>query len=286
MKRYEMEEEGRKVKCIEFENIQEQKEYIKNCIEEKKWDIIDEIKNAENDRRRFKFFGSSTLEDTFKSLDYGLSSYTEYFLENINEAANTSEEDNGLYMDIEGFAYDMGSVVEGVPECCINAGMPLSVPIVKIMVDITFATYTEAKQIMNRGVAITNLINTLLAQKNIVELSFIDFNVQGDMNTFIKTNVDTTTLPIGTIAMICSPQFFRQISWITTDELRNKNSGWGRGRSEMLRCVHEQIKKENILFIGGSYTDTGCIEDGHYDSIKAANEYITKKFNDYCKKVA
>lgn len=280
MKYFSITENEKEIRCIEFEDLQEEKKYIEEPIKNNKWEIIDEIR----DNSRRDFFGGSTLEETLQALDYGLKSYTDYFLENINEYTKTTNEDNGLYMDIEGFAYDMGSVVEGVPECCITAGMPTPVPIIKIMVDITFAGCVEAKIIMNRGVAITNLINTLLAKKNIVELSFVDFNTQCDMNTLIKTNVDTTTLPISTIAMLCSPQFFRQVSWIATDELRQKESTLGRGRSEMLKCIAKKIEEENILFIGGSYTDPLGVDYGRYDSIAEANKYITELYNNFCVK--
>lgn len=268
-------------KCVHFDNLVEQKEYIKDAIKTRKWKVVSEIERDQPTRT--DFYGETNLEDTLLSMDYGLKSYTEYFLDNIDDISSESDGAYGMFMDYEGFAYDMGAVVSGEPECCVNMNQLAPTPIINIIVDISFVWNVSATKIMNRGIAITNLVNTLLAKKYIVNLEFVDFNIQNDIRTRIYTKIDTTTISIATIAMLCSPQFFRQISWITTDELREKDSESGRGNSILDSRVINELKKD-ALFIGGSYNDNGaCNQRGVYDSVKKANEYITELFNEYCK---
>lgn len=267
------------IRCVEFDNLYEQKEYVNKAISDNKWKVIRDLKCE----YKPNFHGDTPLEKTVLAMDYGLQDYTNYFLENIENVKQESDSNTELYMDMEGFAYDMGSVVSGVPECCINGGSPTSTPTIKIFVDITFFWGVTAKEIQNRGIAITNLINTLLTRKYIIELSFVDFNIQGDLNTLIITNIDSSTLSVATIAFMSSPQFFRQISWITTDELRNRDSECGRGRSSMNKWYKQKIEEEKILFIGGSFNDE-AVDEGAYRTIESANKYITKLFNKFCNK--
>jgi len=270
-----------KVRCIEFDNLFEQREYVEKAINDNKWSVIREIREGQT--KRSDFFGETNLSETIYAMDYGLQGYTNYFLDNISEVKQEADCNDELFMDSEGFAYDMGSVVSGVPECCINGGSPTSTPTIKIFVDITFYWGISAKEIQNRGIAITNLINTLLHKKYIIDLAFVDFNIQRDLQTMIITKFDSTTLSVATVALMCSPQFFRQLSWIATDELRGRNSDMGRGTSGMNNYLKNKIDEENIFFIGGSYNDRK-VGEGVYKSIESANKHITKLFNKFAEK--
>ena len=153
-------------KCIHFDNLVEQKEYIKDAIKTRKWKVVSEIEREQP--KNTDFYGETNLEDTLLSMDYGLKSYTEYFLDNIDDISSESDGADGMFMDYEGFAYDMGAVVSGEPECCVNMNQLAPTPVINIVVDISFVCRVTAKEIMNRGIAITNLVNTLLTKKYIV----------------------------------------------------------------------------------------------------------------------
>lgn len=273
--------DGKLEKCVFFDNLVEQKEYIKEAIATGKWNIVSEIR--ERQPVETNFFGDTNLENTLIAMDYGLKSYTEYFLDNLDEINSEQDGADGMFMDYEGFAYDMGAVVSGEPECCVNMNQLAPTPVINICVDISFCWNVPAKEIMNRGIAITNLINTLLTKKYIVNLEFVHYNIQSDMNTYLRTKIDTTTISISTIAMLCSPQFFRQISWVSIDECREKNSDCGRGNSILNKKQREMLSKD-ALFIGGSYNDDNYTDDGGYGTVEKANKHIIELFNDYCRK--
>lgn len=266
-------------KEITFNNLQEQKKYIQKAIKENKWEIINEIKRRQPTNKNF--YGNTNLDKTLTAIDYGLNNYTEKFIENLKETNQQTQTNEEIFLDTQGFAYDIGSVVQGIPECCINTGAPKTKKIIKILVDISFNCTTTAEEIMNRAIAITNLINTITIKKNIIKISFFDFNIQDDINTLILTNINTEIISPATIAFISSPQFFRQISWITTDELRNKDSTGGRGHSKLTDYIKDKIKKDNAFFIGGYYSDDK-VKKGIYKTINSANDYITELFNNYC----
>lgn len=266
------------IKEKQFENIFEQLEYIRPSIEQNKYDVINKIRSKQSCRKNF--YGELSLNESLEAAKYGKKDYTEYFLENISDVTNETDAGSGIKMDYIGFAYDMGAVVAGEPECCVNMSDLAPVRTIDIVVDIVFAFHVKANQIMNRGIAITNLISTLLAKKYMVNLMFIDYNRQSDMSSRTITKVDCTNLSIATIAFMCSPEYFRQISWITTDNIRGCDSESNRGKGEISFSDRENFKKKG-LFIGGSY-NSSATDDGEYDTIKKANSYITRLFNEYC----
>lgn len=206
-------------------------------------------------------------------MKYGFQDETDYFLDTIVKINRTTDINNGLFMNYEGFAYDMGKVVSGEPECCLNIGLPNSTPYIKIYVDISFSCIYKAEQIYNRGIAITNLINTLLLNGVIVDLYFMEYNHQYDLDIMYTLKVDTTTLSISCI--------FRKMGFILIDLIRNKQSEDGRGNSTVLPFMLENFKKNKIFFIGGSYTNEKFCKN--LQNINVANNYLINMFNKFCK---
>ena len=262
-----------------FDNLYEYREFAEKCAKEENYSIVSRVKREAG---RNDFYGNLKFEDTIEAMKYGIKDYTSYFLENI--ADTTSEEDGwqGIFMDIEGFAYDMGAVVSGEPECCINWNDVAPTKVINIIVDISFNCGTSATEIKNRGVAIANLINTLLTKKYIVNLEFLEYNTQSDIDTEVLVKVDTSNLSIATIAMMCSTEYFRQVGFVTLDDIRHKESESGRGQGEMNNTKLNEWKDKGF-FIGGSYNDSRRTYNGCYRSIKSANETIEAMFNEYCK---
>lgn len=274
MIKYTIDNNGKKIKAIDFDNLNEQLLYIQKPIKDKAYSVIDQVKQEDN------FYGTHTLDQSLQGMKYGFDNDTNYFLDNIAQVQNDDGLTGGIHVDVEGFAYDMGSVVEGIPECCLNSNLPTPTPSVTIMVDIAFSWCVSARAISNRGIAITNLINTLLLNGYIVDLYLLRYNSQYDLDIMYTVKIDTTNLSIANIAYVCTPEYFRKIGWITTDVLREKESESGRGESKILPFMLNKIKKEKIFFIGGDYSDSNITS--HLDSVKNANNYILETFKKYC----
>lgn len=266
------------LKTKTFDNLFQFTQYVEKAIADNRWEFVSEIKHRAG---RDNFFGETTLEQTLNSAKYGLKKYTEYFLDNINEVSTEQDVYDGIFLDNQGFAYDMGAVVSGVPECCLNTGALSSTPVITIYVDMAFNAGTKARLIQNRGIAITNLVHTLIAKKYIIDIHFIDFNTQYDMDTLITIKMDSSILSAATVSFMSSPEFWRQMVWIAEDELRQKDSESGRGTAFLTDEVRHIFEDNNIFVIPGYYQDRECLE--HYEEVDSANKYISKLFNQYCK---
>ena len=261
------------IKYLDFDNIQEQKEYISEPVKTQKWETTKEIEVG-------NFYGKHTLAETMQGCDYGFQADTQKFIENLKETTNEDIGGENVYMDIEGFAYDMGAVVAGEPECCINFNTGGMNKTIKILVDIGFHSGTSADEIYNRSYALINLINTLINKKYIIELKFFNYNVQHDMSTIVTTKVNVDNLSLATIAFMSSPEFFRQVTWITRDELRNKESEPSRGKTEVNDILKNYIKQEDALLIKGSFMNKNF--EREYRTKEQAEKTITNLFNEYC----
>lgn len=271
---YDFKYKNKLVKAVQFDGFIDQLKYIDNFVKENKFKTPSQVNKCDN------FYGLHSLSDSLDGMNYGFPETTDYFKNILTQIKSCTKSFDGIFMDYEGFAYDMGAVVSGEPECCVNMGLPVPTPCVKIFVDIAWSSYISATSIFNRGIAITNLVNTLLINGCVVDLYAIRYNIQHDMDIFFTTKIDTKTLSIANIAFMCSPCYFRKIGWITTDCIRDKESEIGRGMSRMTDFLLKKIKDDKIFFIGGDYTNEDICE--HLNSIEQANEYILKIFKVYC----
>ena len=272
---YNIQEKGNLIRCIKFDSILEQSEYIKDTIFKNKYSILDEVDTCDD------FFGKRSLKETINGMRYGFNDNTQYFLNSISNVTKEIEANDGMGMDVEGYAFDMFSVINNIPECCLMMTQPSTKPYIKIMVDIVFSAIYTAEEIQNRGIAITNLINTLLLNGCIVELYFMELNVQSDMNIMYTVKIDTDVLPISNIAFMCTPEYFRKIGFITVDTIRDKESEPGRGKSKLFDFMVKKFIKDKIFFIGGSFTNSGLIKN-KLKTVKIANKYILELFKKYC----
>lgn len=277
MIKYDIKQKGQKdIKVVEFDGLIDQLEYIKKFIENNTFDTANEV-NKKDD-----FYGKHDLLSTIEGMKYGFKKETEYFTEILEETKSYKDYNDGIHMDHIGFAYDMGAVVSGEPECCLNTGLPTVTQCIKILVDLSFPWYYSAESILNRGIAITTLIENLILSGYIVELSVIDFNTQSDMDVMYLNKIDIQNLSIANISFLFTPEYFRKIGFITTDKIRNKESEPSRGRSEMLSFMINKIKRDKIFFVGGGYT--GKISEDILKTPQSAIECTMDIFNKFCKK--
>lgn len=272
--RYDAKYNNKLIKCAEFSSLTEQLAYIDDFITNNTFGTAKEVNKTDN------FFGKHNLSQSIDGMLYGFDENTQYFSKVMSKMKSKTSNSDGIYLDYEGFAYDMGSVVSGEPECCLNTGEAKSIPCVKIMVDIAWSWSVTAEKIYNRGIAITNLINTLLINGCIVDLYVFRYNIQDDMDILFTTKIDTKILSISAIAFICSPEYFRKIGWITTDKIRNKKSANHRGNSTATKFLLDKIKRDKIFFIGGDYTLPSIIN--HLTTVEHVNVFILKMFKEFC----
>ena len=273
--KYNIKADNKIIKCIDFDNIIDLYESIVPSIRCNRYGILDEIKENHG------WNGDYSLDETVEAMKFGFQKSTDYFLDNIKEIRSQDTTGKGTYLDYEGFAYDMGNVVEGVPECCLNADLPATKPCIKIIVDIAFSSWFSARQMNNRGIAIANLINTLIIHGYVIDLCFMRYNSQYDMDIMFTVQVNTEVLPISVIAFMSSADFFRKIGFMTTDLIREKPSEPGRGMSIMQSFILNKIKKEDIFFIGGGYSNPELCS--HLETVEDANNYLLHLFCIYCK---
>lgn len=273
--KYNIKADNKQIKCMEFDNIIDLYENIMPFIKANTFGVVDEI------NENVGWNGEYSLNQTVEAMKFGFQKNTDYFLDNIKEIRSQETTGKGTYLDYEGFAYDMGNVVEGVPECCLNADLPATKPCIKIVVDIGFPSLYSAKQLNNRGIAIANLINTLIINGFIIDLCFMRYNHQHDMDIMFTVRVNTEVLPISVVAFLSSSDFFRKIGFITTDFIRERPSEIGRGMTIIQEFMLNKFKREDIFFIGGGYSNPELCY--HLENIKEANNYLLSLFNTYCK---
>ena len=271
--KYDITYKNKIIKCVDFEGFIDHLEYIKDFVKNNTFNIISDVDVCDD------FYGYNNLSNTLDGMNYGFQKSTDYFMDIIEETKSYTDNNNGIQMDYEGFAYDMGAVVNGEPECCLNTRLPMPTPCIKIMVDLSFSWVYSQELIYNRGIAITNLVETLLVNGYIVDLYAVLFNTQSDMSIMYTNKIDTQNLSIANIAFMSSPEYFRKIGFVTIDRIRNKPSERGRGYSEILDFMVNKIKKDKIFFIGGGYSGA---DSDMLLSVHSSIYDLTEKFNKFC----
>jgi len=224
--------------------------------------------------REGDFFGCDNYEELITKMKYGDSKATASLLDKLKSSQVYSDIDNGVKMDIDGFAYDMGSVVSGEPECCLSSGSPQAKPYIKIFVDQGYSGHTDVDVINNRSVGIVNLVTSLQTMGYVVEL--VVGNYERGTKIYGFTKLSTDSLCVSQIAVATSPYYWRCGSWMTTMMLGKTTDT---GHSLMDYSDIEAMEKEGWFYIGGGYTDSKMNSLSTGDD---GTEYITELFNKYC----
>lgn len=161
----------------------------------------------------------------------------------------------GVSMGVEGCVYDMGAVLSGIPECCVQMDSPSDSRVIDIYVDIGYCGGVSAERINIRTIAIMKLINQLVLQKVVVNFHLAHFTtVDGDYNlgTIITLNGLEGLVP--QMAYLCSPSFFRVVSW-NLNEIRCGING-GSARSMPSDKLIKSIEETGGFYIPGGYVDS------------------------------
>lgn len=191
----------------------------------------------------------------------------------------------GVAMGVEGCAYDMGAVISGEPECCLRMDDLTPVESIDIYVDIGYSGCIDKEVINRRTIAIMKLINQLVLQKVIVNFHLAHYTTVSEryeLGTILTIKGTEGLIP--QVAYLCSPSFFRVVSW-NLNEIRCGING-SNACSQPSSMLIKSIKQEGGFYIPGGYVDS------FWEYVKdqeKADEYLMesyKKFLEDRKKVA
>lgn len=265
---------SRNYKIQDFDSMNEIAEYIQNTPEIDRYELI----SKSYLRSESSFLGIDSFDKVLDRLRFGDDKMTTMFLDQLATLkTEEGETQNAFFMDTEGVAYDMGSVVAGEPECCINQGYPESKPYIKIFIDTGYCGGVTPKTISYRGVAVYQLISNLISRGYIVDVYFIHYIDASGGGYYAQTvKLSTDYLVTSQIAFGGTCEFFRIVTWLLTAIQRKDKYYTGSGRSKPSTEVIESFKKEG-LFIPSGYTD------GRFNNCdqKQAIQYVSEIYNEY-----
>lgn len=260
-----------------FDSMAEIAEHIQETPEIGKYELA---KNSYL-KSESHFLGIDSFDSIIDRLKYGDNKMTTMYLDKIKALEDEGiDENNGFFMDIEGFGYDMGAVVAGEPECCINQGYPEIKPFLKIYIDTGYCGGVSPITICNRGVAIFQLISNLLSMGYILDVRIIHYITTDDGKYLAQTvKLSTDYLVTSQLAFGGTCEFFRIVTWLLTAIQKLDKYYTGGGKSEPKPEVIKEFKKDG-LYIPSGYTDSRF----NYCTQQQAIEYVTGIYNEYVRK--
>jgi hypothetical protein len=259
----------------DFDNIADVSEFIESQKDLRKYSLT-QTETLSEDKY---FYGVSKFEGLTDRMRYGDEQITSKYLDKLEALNMDYETKEGISFDVEGFTYDMGAVVSGEPECCLNTGFPDVKPHLNIYIDIGYNGSVSPDTIANRGVAILQLINSLLSLGYILDIWMVHFITTSDGELYSqRIKLSTEYLTISQLAFSGTCEFFRVIAWLLTAIQKHSYSYTGDGKSMPASAVIKDMKNQG-LFIPSGYTD----ERFNCCSQKEAIELVRQIYNDYIK---
>ena len=257
---------------IEFDSLSSHADYIAEN-NKSSYSYNRELKDCSD------FIGiEGNLDTIIGNIRYGDEKLTTSLL-NLKEQDNYEAEEYDIHMDIEGFAYDMGSVICGEPECCLNTNPLAPKKTIEIVVDLGYCGGCYATAINYRSIAIMNLVTSLQREGYIVKLSLLSTYPRNKQ--IHKTNIDTDIVSASQLAVGTSSYYWRGASWLTVQILNKGGRTGGDDCSTTPIDIIKQFEKDNIFYIGGGYTD---YKMNDFDSVDEANKYIQELFSKFIDK--
>lgn len=254
----------------EFDSLTQMYEYIKTHEHDKDWEYT---------RSGDSFSGSSkSWEEIKQMLLYGDQQLTDFYLKELPLPEYDTDTSSGVRMDIQGCGYDMGAVISGEPECCIAMDSPSTKECLDIYVDIGYCGSTGAETISRRGVSIIKLITQLVSQGVIVNFHLAHYIDTVGKSLATVITLPTDTLSVSQIAFICSPTFFRTISWLLNEIRTGEIGAGGLGCSQIKSKKIKEIKNSGGFYIPGGYIDS---EWNHISNQKQADEKLLSMYEEF-----
>ena len=265
-----------------FENNVDIYEFLKECESKGGCPYMSECKGSRN-----KWSGNVTYDEATQNLLYGNKDITPIFIDGLKALGWDIDSNTGVRMNTEGFAYDMGAVVSGEPECCVDMTAPEAKKTIKVCLDYTAPSDCECTSIINRGIAIVNLLYTLMSQGYIVEFMLSRVSELHYRGNICGTNIDnhrifikvpTETLSAGTLGFYCSAEFFRIIMIIAECYCCGRPDRPGNVNGTRNKKLYDLDKDTFFIpsFWMDDYAENKC------STLEGATKYITELYEKFC----
>jgi len=262
-----------------FGSIIELQDYIEKKEKKTSWRVIEDNKYPRD------WTGGFSYNQAKQQIITGDQKYTQKFIDGLSVVTSEETSNTQFGFDVEGDSYDIGSVVEGVPECCIRQTFPEDKKYVRVIAALGFRDGTKEQAIINRGVAITHLVSTLMMQGYIVDFSVCMYctrREEGQHGGFIL-DLPRNMISVSSIAYVCSIQFFRIISLLVCDMINDRD--W-HGHCQGFK-PHEFLEwaRENAFYIEDDYDyDFEKDVSDYCRTPELAMSYVKEKYNNFCEK--
>lgn len=217
-------------------------------------------------------------KDCLHDLKYGNHNYNKNFIDALVDYETDNQTE---YIPAPvGMFYDMGAVIEGNPEPAYNEQKTDNKKELKIYIDLSINGGTKNNYLLNKGLAIFNLIYTLQQKNYILDVNFIvpTVNKDGKSKKFVIVyKIPINELNLSTIAFYTSPEFFRRITFIIAEV--NEIYPY-----ETEGYYPEQLIKDGF-YIPTCYTKNGFNNsiNNNYRTKEQAENFINNLFNNYMK---
>ena len=251
--------------------------------------FIDENRNKQNWRVVRKgcsdWDNNCNFDKAYNQMVYGYK-YEQKLMDELADFRDENVLDMGwLSMDIEGSAYDMGAVVQGVPECCIAETAVEEKKHLRLVASVGFSAGMESKYIVNRGVAIADLAGSLMLKGYVVDLDFLmedNPNHSHLPKVVFFVRVPQSGLCASTIAFLTSSQFLRKICIGVSDFILGvdvNGSATGFKTEEVMKWC-----KENALYFEDGYDiDDNAQMREMYKTPAKSRETVKRLYDEWLK---
>lgn len=222
------------------------------------------------------------FDDTYKQMLYGYTDFNQEMIEGLREFTDAGlMARGGLCMDTEGYSYDMGAVVQGIPECCISDNDIEEKKHIRVVASVGFNSSTDSRYIINRGVAIANLVGTLMLKGYVVDLDFVmAYNPTNESfkKCIFFLRIPTGTFCASTIAFVTSTQFLRLMCIGVCDFILGKNID-GHATGYKTQEVLDWCKNNSLYFEDGYEIGLNSLVRTMYETPEKAQKSINNAFN-------
>ena len=269
---------GNDIKTVQFADIMDMAKFIDENRGKQKWRVLEKDANSWNNNCDF--------DKAYNQMVYGYK-YNQNLMDNL---ADFTDEDmldiGGLSMDVEGSAYDMGAVVQGVPECCIADTAVEEKKHLRLVASVGFNSGVDSEYIINRGVAIADLAASLMLKGYVVDLDFLmQYNPTwsgscGSAIFFIR--IPPGGFCASTIAFLTSAQFLRKICIGVCDFILQKDID-GHATGIKSKKVLDWCKKNSLYSEDGYDIDNNSTVREMYRTPQKARETVKDIYDNWLK---
>lgn len=222
-------------------------------------------------------FCEESWKDALKLARYGIKNQSKIEKIISNMALLEHVKTKGFGMQETGLCVDVGTYLNGEPECWIAEQFEYKPKkVVKILVCCSQSWTYQPKQIENRGAGIMSLIQMLKKQGYIVKI-----NVYLGMNYnckkyFCFLNIPSNPLDIQSLSYcLCSPSLLRRFGFAFLEQETNESNCGSYGCPVAL---DEIVLSKDIIHFNGLNN-----EECRYNTEKETKKYISDLFDDFLK---